>query len=67
MINIRKKDYREKNLKYHIPNINLELLKRNIVYQVPKIWNSLKNNIKIKKIIFSFKKNFKKKLLEKYS
>ena len=33
-------EYRENNLKYHIPNINLALLKRNIVYQGPRIWNS---------------------------
>ena len=46
-----------------IPNISSELLKRKIVYQGPKIWNSLKNDIKIKKTIFSFKKTLKKKLL----
>ena len=60
-------EYGENNLKYHISNINLELLKRNIVYQGPKIWNSLKNDIKIKKTIFSFKKPLKNELLEKDS
>ena len=65
--NIRNRDYGEHNLKYHIPNINLELLKRNIVYQGPRIWNSLKNDIKIKMSIFSFKKALKNKLLEKDS
>ena len=64
---IRNRDYGEHNLKYHIPNINLELLKRNIVYQGPRIWNSLKNDIKIKMSIFSFKKALKNKLLEKDS
>ena len=33
--NIRNREYGGNNLKYHIPNINLELLKRNIVYQGP--------------------------------
>ena len=58
--NIRNREYEENNLKYHIHNINLELLKRNIVYQGPRIWNSLKSDIKIKKSIFSFRKSFKK-------
>ena len=65
--NIRNREYGENNLKYHVPNINLELLKRNIVYQGPRIWNSLKNDIKIKMSIFSFKKALKNKLLEKDS
>ena len=60
---IRNRDYGAHNLKYHIPNINLELLKRNIVYQGPRIWNSLKNDIKIKESIFSFKKALKNELL----
>ena len=66
-LNIRNRDYGENNPKYHIPNISSELLKRNIVYQGPKIWNSLKNDIKFQKSIFSFKKTFKKQLLEKDS
>ena len=61
----RNRDYGENNLKYHLPNINSELLKRNIIYQGPKIWNSLKNNIKNKKSIYSFKRTLKNKLLEK--
>ena len=54
--NIRNRDCGENNCKYHIPNISSELLKRNIVYQGPKIWNNLKNDIKTKKSILSFKK-----------
>ena len=65
--NIRNRDYGVNNRKYHIPNISSEILKRNIVYQGPKIWNNLKNDIKIKKSTFSFKKTLKKKLLEKDS
>ena len=61
----RNRDYGENNLKYHLPNINSELLKRNVIYQGPKIWNSLKNNIKNKKSIYSFKKTLKNKLLKK--
>ena len=34
-LSIRNRDYGENNLKYHIPNINLELIKRNILYQGP--------------------------------
>ena len=68
--NIRNREYGENNLKYHICNINLELFKRNVKYQGPlytKIWNSLKNDIKIKKTIFSFKKPLKNELLKKDS
>ena len=54
--NIRNRDYGVNNRKYHIPNISSEILKRNIVYQGPKIWNNLKNDIKTKKSILSFKK-----------
>ena len=61
----RNRDYGENNLKYHLPNINSELLKRNIIYQGPKIRNSLKSNIKNKKSIYSFKRTLKNKLLEK--
>ena len=57
--NIRNRERGENNLKYHVPNINLEFLKRNIVYQGPRICNSLKNDIKIKTSIFSFKKALK--------
>ena len=65
--NIRSREYGENNLKNHIPKINLKLLKRNIVYPGPRIWSSLKNDIKIKKSIFSFKKALKNELLEKGS
>ena len=61
--NIRNREYEENNLKHHIPNISLSLLKRNIVYQGPRTWNSLKSDIKIKSSIFSFKKAFKNELL----
>ena len=61
--NIRNREYEENNLKHHIPNISLKLLKRNIVYQGPRTWNSLKSDIKIKSSIFSFKKAFKNELL----
>ena len=63
--NIRHRYYEENNPKYHIPNISSELLKKNTVYQGSKIWNSLKYDIKIKKSIFSLKKNFKKKTFRK--
>ena len=64
---IRNREYGERDLKYHIPNINLELLKRKIVYQGPRIWNSLKNDIKIKNSIFNFKTALRNELLEKDS
>ena len=66
-LNIRNRDYGVNNRKYHIPNISSEILKRNIVYQGPKIWNNLKNDIKTKNSILSFKNTLKKKLLEKDS
>ena len=60
----RNRNYGENNLKYHVPNINSELLKRNI-YQGPKIWNSLESNIENKNSIYSFKRTLKNELLEK--
>ena len=69
--NIRNRAYEESNLKHHIPNINLELRKkhgeRSIAYQGPRMRNSLKNDIKITKSIFSFKKALENELLERDS
>ena len=47
-LNITNRDYGVNNCKYHIPNIISEILKRNIVYQGPKIWNNLKMTSKLK-------------------
>ena len=51
--NIINRYYGENNLKHHIANVNKKLLKRNIVFQRPRIWKISKNDIKIKKSIFS--------------
>ena len=55
---------RERNHKYHVPNVSSELSKRTIIYQGPKIWNKLKNGVKNKTNIFSFKRFLKNEFLE---
>ena len=63
--NVRDSNYIEGNIKYHVPNINSELSKRTIVYQGPKIWNKLKNDMENKKSVPSFKKDLENELILK--
>ena len=39
----------EKKIKYHVPSAKSELLKTNIIFQGPRLWNSLKTELKNKK------------------
>lgn len=56
----RHRVYGDNNYKYYIPTINTDLMKRNIIYQGPVIWNTIPSEIKNKKNIFSFKNAFRK-------
>ena len=65
--NARKRSHGESNHKYHVPNVSSELSIKEltIIYQGPKIWNKLKNDVKNKTNIFSFKRFLKNEFLEK--
>ena len=45
----------DNNYKYYIPTINTDLMKRNIIYQGPVIWNTIPSEIKNKKIFSPLK------------
>ena len=62
---VKKRGYGNKNYKFHIPTIKSNLLKRNIIYQGPKVWNSISFGICSKKSISCFKYACIKKLDEK--
>ena len=51
------------SLKFHIPNIKLEITKNSIFYQGPKSWNNIPSDIKNKKSLQSFKNSSKKYLM----
>ena len=51
------------SLKFHIPNIKLEITKNSIFYQGPKSWNNIPSDIKNKKSLQSFKNSYKKYLM----
>ena len=60
---IRKRNYGHNNEKSHLPLANANLFKRDIVYQGPKLWNSIPANIKNKVSVSTFKTALKKHLL----
>ena len=39
--------YGNKNVKFHISSARSNLVKRNIIYQGPKLWNSIEGGYKI--------------------
>ena len=53
----------ENDIKYHIPNVNLERTKHTVIFQGPKLWNNLNSDMKNKKSTATFKKTLKKDLL----
>ena len=65
LFNSRTRVYGDNNYKYQIPTVNTELLKRNVVYQGPLVWNSIPADIKNKKNIFCFKKALRNYLSNK--
>ena len=56
--------YGNKNVKFHIPSARSNLLKRNIIYQGPKLWNSIAVETCSKKSIHTFKTAYLQKLLD---
>ena len=62
LFSIRTRVYGDNNYKYHLPSINTVLMKRNIIYQGPLVWNTIPPEIKNKKNIFCFKNAFRKHL-----
>ena len=60
---ISERNYGHNNAKFHLPLANTNLFKRDIVYQGPKLWNSMSTNIKNKVSVPTFKTALKKDLL----
>ena len=56
----RERTFGENDVKFHIPNVNLDRTKNSIIFQGPKLWNTLNSSIKNKKNITSFKRALKK-------
>ena len=52
----------ENNLKYHIPSVNLNLIKNSVLFQGPKFWNEIPIDIRNKKSLVSFKTSYCKYL-----
>ena len=60
---IRERNYGHNNAKFHLPLANTNLFKRDIVYQGPKLWNSIPANIRNKVSVPTFKSALNKHLL----
>ena len=45
---INERNYNHNNAKFHLPLANTNLFKQDIIYQGPKLWNSIPINIKNK-------------------
>ena len=56
---LRPRMYGDQNYKYYLPLPNSDLLKRNIIYQGPLIWNSIPSDIKNKKNSLGFKNSLR--------
>ena len=52
----------ENNIKYHIPSVNLNLIKKSVLFQGPKFWNEIPIDIRNKKSLVSFKTSYRKYL-----
>ena len=50
------------NIKYHIPSVNLNLIKNSVLFQGPKFWNDIPIDIRNKKSLVSFKTSYRKYL-----
>ena len=61
---LKERVYGNKNVKFYIPNVRSNLLKRNIIYQWPKLGNSITVETCSKKSIQTFKTAYRKKLLD---
>ena len=60
---IRERNYGHYNAKFHLPLANTNLFKWDIVYQRPKLWNSIPVNIRNKVSVPTFKSALNKHLL----
>ena len=60
---IRKRDYGNQNLKFHLPFGYTGIFKRGIVYQVTKLWNFRPSDIRGKKRSPTFKAAYNNYLL----
>ena len=56
----RERAFGDNDIKYHIPNVQLDRTNNSIIFQGPKLWNSINTNLKNKKSLVSFKKATKK-------
>ena len=63
---IRERNYGHNNANFHLPLANTNLFKRDIVYQGPKLWNSIPTNIKNKVSVPTFKTSLKKHLVSTF-
>ena len=61
---LKERVYGNKNVKFYIPNVRSNLLKRNIIYQGPKLGNSITVETCSKKSIQTCKTAYRKKLLD---
>ena len=52
----KERTFGDNDIKYHIPNIELDRPKNSIIFQGPKLWNSINTDLKKQKILVSFKK-----------
>ena len=52
----------ENNTKYHIPSVNLNLVKNSVMFQGPKLWNGIPIDIRNKTSLLSFKTSYRKYL-----
>ena len=62
-LSIRVRTYGHNNAKFHLALANINLFKRDTVYQGPKLWNSVPTNIKNKASVPTFKTAVKKHFL----
>ena len=46
----RERTFGDNDIKYHIPNVKLDRTKNSIIFQGPKLWNSINTNLKTKKV-----------------
>ena len=52
----RERRFGDNDIKYYIPNVKLDRTKNSIIFQGPKLWNSINTNLKNKRSLVYFKK-----------
>lgn len=61
----RERTFGNNDIKYHIPNVNLDRTRYSIIFQGPRLWNKLNSDLKNKVSVNSFKKALKSHFLNK--